>query len=366
MKIAIDGREADGLAGKARYIREIIKGIIENNLADMEFVIFAKDRLPFEFDENVKFRFLPRTIYPFSTNIWLRNVLRKEKFALFFAPTGYLPAVFSPVKTIIMVPDLAVYRRDTRPARKTEWAEKILLPLAVKKAAIIITISRSTKNDLIERFGRKIENKIRVTYLAAADKFKPLAPEKTMSIIKKCGLEYKKYLLTVGTIEPRKNYLNLIKAYLFLPQKIQDEFSLVIVGHCGWNYTAIMRAAGKNDNIKILTGVGDDDLPFLYNGAKLFCYPSLYEGFGLPVLEAMSCGCPVVTSNTSSLPEVGGETAAYVNPYQPQSIAVAMEKLINDNQLCFNLTKKGQIQAKKFSWRKTIKETISIFSELKK
>lgn len=360
MKIAIDAREFFGFAGKARYIREIIRELFNINLKNDQIVIFAKEKPPLKFNQAIKFCLLPRTVYPFSTNFWLRRKLRKENFDVLFCPTGFLPAVFSPIKTVITVHDLSVYRQDCGASLKVKLMEKLLLPMAIKKADKIIADSQSTKNDICARFGKKYTDKIMVTYLAADRKFTLLPQGQVQPILGKYDLQQKKYLLSVGTIEPRKNYLNLMKAFSGLSDKIQQEYPLIIVGKNGWNYQPIIEKAKKNKNVRILSRVEDDDLAAIYNGAKIFCYPSLYEGFGLPVLEAMKCGAPIITSKISSLPEVAANAAIYIDPNQPQTIAEAIEKLLSDQKLCDNLVELEKKQAQKFSWKKTAEETINI------
>ncbi len=173
------------------------------------------------------------------------------------------------------------------------------------------------------------------------------------------------YILFVGTLQPRKNITRLIEAF----SKISNtsNLSLVVVGKKGWQYDEILEAPKKfevEEKVKFLDFIADEDLPNLYKNALCFVLPSLYEGFGLPVLEAMKYGCPVITSNISSLPEAGGDAALYVDPLDVNDIAKNLELIIQNSELRKKLIKKGYEQIKKFSWEKTARETLSVLTKI--
>ena len=175
----------------------------------------------------------------------------------------------------------------------------------------------------------------------------------------------KKYILFVGTLQPRKNIVRLIEAFSKIHH--QQQLNLVIVGKKGWMYEEILEAPkqyGIENQIKFLEFVPDEDLSLLYKNALCFVLPSLYEGFGLPVLEAMTQGCPVITSNVSSLPEAGGDAALYVNPEDVDEIAAKMQSLVKDEELRKTLIEKGYKQVKKFSWEKAARETLKVLEEV--
>lgn len=172
------------------------------------------------------------------------------------------------------------------------------------------------------------------------------------------------YILFVGTLQPRKNIVRLIEAFSTLGPKL---YTLVVVGKPGWLYEEIYEAPKKfkvEDRVKFLDYVPDEDLPALYQNALCFVLPSLYEGFGLPVLEAMHYGCPVVTSNVSSLPEAAGDAAIMVDPESTESIKEGIEKVLGDKSLREKLVKKGYEQVKKFSWEKCARETLKVLEEV--
>lgn len=235
--------------------------------------------------------------------------------------------------------------------RLSKRAKKI-----ITKAVKIISVSESTKKDILKFVPEVSSEKIIVTYLGADKIFRKNPKIKKQNII-----------LTVGTIEPRKNLTSLIVAYSNLPNDIRNKFQLMIVGASGWNNNEIYKIAKPFvDSKKIIfkNYVTDIELVKLYNSAKIFVYPSLYEGFGLPVLEAMSCALPVIVSNISSLPEVVGEAAIKINPNKPAEITKSMLQLIEDDKLRHKLSEKSLLQAKKFCWEKCARETLKVYEGL--
>ncbi|WP_421077859.1 glycosyltransferase family 1 protein [Methanothermococcus sp. Ax23] len=242
--------------------------------------------------------------------------------------------------------------------------QKIILSKSIKSADKIISISHHTKQDIIKYF--KIpEDKIKVIHLAANENYKPLRENEINDIKQKYNLNYP-FILYVGTLEPRKNIPTLLKA-LYKLKKMGTKHKLVITGKKGWKYKSIFETIEKLNLQKdvIFTGyVPDEDLPALYNAADLFVYPSIYEGFGLPPLEAMACGTPVVTSNTSSLPEVVGDAGIMVNPYDVNELAKAMYEVLTNDGLREELSKKGLERAKLFSWKKCAEEHLKVYEEV--
>ena len=236
---------------------------------------------------------------------------------------------------------------------------KIWTKFSVKKAKRIFTISKASKDDIIKEYGVS-EDKITVTYpgikQVSGIKYQVLSMDE---LEKKYGIK-KDYILFVGTLQPRKNIVRLIEAFARLSRSslIINPLSLIILGKKGWMYEDIINSPkkfGVEDKVKFLDNVTDEDLPIFYKNAECFVLPSLYEGFGLPILEAMQNGCPVVTSNVSSLPEAGGDAALYFDPNNPEDIAQTMEKVLSDKKLRETMIKKGFEQVKKFSWEKTAK-----------
>jgi glycosyltransferase involved in cell wall biosynthesis len=233
-----------------------------------------------------------------------------------------------------------------------------------KYANAVLTNSEHTKKDIIEHLKIKPE-RIFVTYFGTHKRFKPLTKEEIMPVLQKYNINFP-YICYVGTIEPRKNLQNLFKAFYELKYQEKIPHKLVLVGKEGWYFKNIYKKIlelNLNKHI-IKTGfIPDDDIPALINGAEIFVYPSFYEGFGLPVLEAMACGTPVVTSNTSSLPEVGGNAVKYSNPFKPENIAEKILQFIKSKKEREKYSLRAIERAKKFSWEKCAHETLKIYKQ---
>lgn len=226
-----------------------------------------------------------------------------------------------------------------------------------KYSDLVIAISEHTKKDFL-KYSPK--SKVEVIYPAVAQYFNQKNDKKNAEkFLRKYDLE-PGYILSVATLEPRKNLLRLVHAY----NKFKSDIPLVLIGGQGWKNNELIEEARKNENIKITGYINNEDLPSSYQQALIFAYPSLYEGFGIPVLEAMSCGVSVLTSNTTALPEVGEDAVLYVNPNNTNDIAKKMKELIESENLRRQLKNKSLKQAKKFSWEKSAKKLLSFYHSL--
>nr|WP_292740332.1 glycosyltransferase family 1 protein [Nostoc sp. JL31] len=237
----------------------------------------------------------------------------------------------------------------------------------LKWTDLVITVSESSKKDIIEYFQVKPE-KIYVTPLASRYNANYLSAENILNTEKQVKYDFSKpYLLFVSTIEPRKNINAVILAFNFLKTKYKIEHQLILIGKKGWKYepifTALENSHWKNQ-IHHLDYLSDELVALFYSKADVFVYPSHYEGFGLPVLEAMTLGTAVVTSNTSSIPEVTGDAAILIDPNDPIQLAEAILKVISDSQLRQDLIEKGKAKAKLFSWERTAKETLKAYRSI--
>lgn len=298
------------------------------------------------------------------------------KADVFFSPTHYLP-LFLPIPSAVSVLDLSYIHFPSLFKKKDLYQLKSWTAYSIKNASTVFTISQASKDDIIKTY-KVSEKKVIVTYPGIKSEIRPFGlaggenPKfETNSKLEmqnsklhkgKYGIEGD-YILFVGTLQPRKNIVCLIEAF----SRIKREVSLVIVGKKGWLYDEILEAPKKfnvEKRVKFLDFVENEDLQQLYKKALCFALPSLYEGFGLPVLEAMKYGCPVLTSNVSSLPEAGGDAALYVNPLSVEDIAKKLELLIEDEELRKKLIEKGYKQVKKFSWEKTACETLKSLEEI--
>lgn len=232
-----------------------------------------------------------------------------------------------------------------------------------RTARVILTISEQSQHDIHTRLGVPKE-RIVVTYLAANSVFAPRSADQVRSTCERLGIRMP-YVLCVGTIEPRKNLSRVMEAFAQLRVRGAPH-RLVLVGKAGPLATPILAAAtrlGLDDAIQFTGFVADEDLAALYSGATAFVYPSLYEGFGLPPLEAMACGCPVITSNCSSLPEVVGAAGLQVNPYDVLALTGAMERLITDRAFADELRHRGLERASSFTWQRCIEHTANAYAQ---
>lgn len=274
---------------------------------------------------------------------------------------GHYAPRFSPIKTVVSIMDLGYLIYPEQLTKRDLWQLKNWTSYSIKSAAHIITISEHTKKDII-KFYKVDPSRISVIYPGYDSSiFRPISDqEKIKGILTKYSIN-KPYLVFVGALKPNKNLERLIEAFNKLRQ---EDLDLVIVGKKGWLYDSIFRTVSKLGIEKrvIFTGfVPDEELPYLLNGAKLFVFPSLYEGFGMPVVEAMACGTPVLTSNVGSLPEVLDNCGLIADPYSIDSIALGIVKGLKRSSY---YTEKGLKRAKLFSWEKSAKEVIKIVNSL--
>ena len=240
------------------------------------------------------------------------------------------------------------------------------MPLFTKKADAIITISESSKRDLMKYYGILAE-KIHVIYEAPAPHFVPPNPEKLTEVRQRYKLP-EQYLLVVGTIEPRKNYGRLVKALMRLRETHKD-LKLVVVGSKGWLYEDFFQTIADlkaTPHVLFPGYVSDEDLPAIYASATITVMASIYEGFGLPVLEAMASGSPVACSNISSLPELGGTVAHYFDPYNIDEIISVLKNMLENESLRFKLRTQGIQHAQLFSWQTTAQCTINVYNQFEK
>jgi len=241
--------------------------------------------------------------------------------------------------------------------RQIEWA--------VQRADHILADSHATKADLASLLSVEPE-KVTVVHLAADPAFRPLPDEKVRPVLARYGLE-PGYLLFVGTLEPRKNLPGLLQSYRLLVDGRAASAPLVLVGGKGWLYEEVFKRVETLhliDWVRFLHGVPDADLPALYNGASLSVTPSFYEGFGLPALESMACGTPVVVADRASLPEVVGEAGVLVNPEEPESVANGLARVMTDKALRARLRALGLAQAARFTWEKAARETLAVYRKV--
>jgi glycosyltransferase involved in cell wall biosynthesis len=283
--------------------------------------------------------------------------------ALFHATEHLLPP-FRHVPTVLTVHDLIYHLFPEHHKPLNYYYLNLTMPLYCRRADAIIAVSQSTRSDLIAHYGIN-PGKVSVVYEAAAPHFRPASAQHVTRVRAEYGLP-ERFLLHVGTLEPRKNLSRLIDAFCVLRRDVPDA-RLVLVGAKGWLYEGFFRrleALGLQDSVQLLGYVPDADLPAVYSAATVCVLPSVYEGFGLPVLEAMACGVPVACSRAASLPEVGGEAVRYFDPLDSDDMAAALRDVWQDEELRHEMAQQGLAQAARFSWSRAAVETLAIYSRL--
>ncbi len=306
---------------------------------------------------------------PWRMLVWLGQLThigldRLLPDAELFHATEHLLLPLRSTPAVLTVHDLIFRHLPQHHKPLNRWYLNLTMPLYCRRASHIIAVSEHTRQDLIAAYGLP-PDRITPIHEAADPRFRPQPPEKVAVVGARYRLPHR-YLLFVGTIEPRKNLTRLLEAFELLHAEGLTD-GLVIVGKAGWLYegffTRLERSPARH--AVLLTGyVPDDDLPAVYAGAQALVLPSLYEGFGLPVLEAMACGTPVACSRLSSLPEIGGDAALYFDPKETDDIFTALRSLLTDAELQADLRRRGIEQAGRFSWERTARETARVYRQV--
>jgi glycosyltransferase involved in cell wall biosynthesis len=306
---------------------------------------------------------------PWRMLVWLGQLARVGfdrllPDARLFHATEHLLMPLRNVPTLLTVHDLIFRHLPEHHKPLNRWYLNLTMPLYCRRATHLVAVSECTRRDLIAAYGLPPE-RITVVHEAADPRFRPQPPQTVAAARSRYDLP-ERYLLAVGTIEPRKNLSRLLAAFeVLLAGGLTD--GLALVGRRGWLYDdffAALERSPARDAVCFPGYVPDDDLPALYAGAQALVLPSLYEGFGLPVLEAMACGAPVACSNTSSLPEVAGDAALTFDPADVDGITGALRRLLTDAALRADLRERGLEQAARFSWEKTAQQTLALYQKL--
>ena len=367
MRIGLDGIVLrKPVAGSHRYFEELLTGLAQPT-AGNEFVVFSNlrsfraDALPRQ--DNFSYRNV-------NTRRWIPAALEQQLFPAWgaFGPLDVLhstvsvPPLWYHRPTVATVSDLAFELFPETTKWTGRWWRKILTKPGIARASRLITLSESTKRDLKNLFGVP-SDKIRVVYPYTPPRFRP------MPDVDAVAARYhlpSKYILYVGTLERRKNLTALVRAFAEARRMASLEHALVLVGQRGWLYEDVFRTVeelGLRDRVLFLGYVPDEDLPALYTHADLFVYLSLYEGFGLPPLEAMACGAPVIVSNVSSLPEVVGDAGLLVNPRDVPAIASEFVRVLADCDLRAAMRDRGLARARLFSQERFIQQTLEVYRD---
>lgn len=290
--------------------------------------------------------------------------LRKYDALLFFNFVSF--PIRRAVPSILFVHDLAhIHYPEFTSPRNLTWLNKFV-PRSIAHASKIVTISEHSRQDIATHYKVALKDISIITPAVDHDEYKPQSAAKIAAVRKKFNIS-QPYILSVCTLEPRKNLIGVLQAFEKLPETIKSTYSLVLVGGKGWLGQELEdtfnRLAKKYSVIK--TGyVDDEDLPALFSGADVFVYPAFYEGFGMPPLEAMACGTPVITANNSSLPEVVGKAAITIDADDTAALTMSIEKVLTEPKLARELSQKGLDQAKKFTWEASARKLVKIIQEV--
>lgn len=366
MRIAFDIRGLDGShGGKGVWTANTLMSVLSLD-RENEFFLYTRE-IP-----NHDFTSLPNVhvVQIFGRGpLWhwrFYQAMLKDKVDTYVATESYIvPFLHDPakLKVALVVHDLVAFNS---PAKHQQWAtaiERLTLAKAAAKCRWIFTVSEFTRQDLIQRFPTlHLSHKTTVVHAGVREIFAhPMDANRILGAQRRHDLG-PDYLLMVGTLEPRKNIMGALTAYSYLSPQHQKRYPLVIIGRRGWYFQAIfkwVKTLSLESRIVFLESVADDDLVPLMRGATVFLFPSFYEGFGLPVLEAMQCGVPVLASRASSIPEVGGDAAHYVDPAKCTSISDGITRLLNDKKYRKELREKGLERVKLFSWDRTAELILS-------
>lgn len=362
-KIGIDIKIlAEKRTGIGNYLESILKKLPENNF---EFYCFSHKKINLDLKKK-NFYFIHSNFKSsIGRQIWSQTILPylliKNKIDLFWSPAHRIPFLISKkIKTVVTIHDLVWFFYGNTMRKFSFWLDKMLMPYAIKTADLIISVSKNTKNDILNIFKVK-KNKVIVSYLGSKTFRQP-------NNIKKKSTYYNCILL-VATNDPRKNIYKTIDAYSRLNDKLKLKHNLVIVGSRGWNRKNISTYITNfklKKFVKHLGYVNEYNLGLLYSNCKCLILASKFEGFGLPLVEAMSFDKPQITSKNSSMLEISKSTALFVNPNSVYDINQKLNLILNNKSIYKNLSHNCQIKKKFFSWEKTASITIKIFEQLLK
>ncbi|MFA5871205.1 MAG: glycosyltransferase family 1 protein [Parcubacteria group bacterium] len=383
MKIGIDGRclEEKNISGVGEYTLELLLHLLEIDKKN-RYIIFSNsykqaighiEKLAKFSNVKIERYRWPNKLFNFS--LWYFGYPKIDRLIggvnLFFAPNINFLAVSKNCPLILTLHDLSFERYPEFFSRKTRlWHFFFVNPRKlIRKAEKIIAVSESTKEDLEKLYGVS-SAKISVIRHGVGKSYGVVSRNnpKLLEVQKKYDLPYK-FILYLGNVDPRKNITSIIRAYDLYREKDSGEtkYKLVIAGQMNAHSYKSVFQAQKSKYIKDITFIGyvdGDDKPYIYNLSSIFIYPSFFEGFGLPVLEAMACGKPIICSNSSSFPEVVEKAAITIDPDRPDEMAEILLSLLKSNKLQDRLSSASLNQAKKFSWEKCAQETLDLFQKI--
>jgi glycosyltransferase involved in cell wall biosynthesis len=370
LRIAIDAHSIGAkLGGNESYAANLICALAEIDCSN-QYTLYVTTREAFErFDKRWP-NFSVRLTLPHTPLIRIPLTLTAElrKNPVDVLHVQFTAPPFCPCPVVVSIHDLSFEHLPDTFKLRSRTQLRLTVRHSARHAAHVLALSQHTKEDIIRTYRLPAES-ITAIPLAAGPQFAPVENDKELQRVRHTYGIDGDYVLSVGSIQPRKNLARLVKAYAALKSRNQSETfpKLVLVGKTAWLYDETLRALQETglSDCAILTGyVPESDLAALYSGAVCFIYPSYFEGFGLPPLEAMKCGVPVIVSNTTSLPEVVGDAGLKVNPFDANEIAAALDQLIQDAGLRDELRQKGLSRAALFDWRETARRTLEVYEQV--
>jgi glycosyltransferase involved in cell wall biosynthesis len=354
-------------AGVSRYIYNLLTHVLRED-PEGDYTVFLNSRCALSLSCNQRVSRLP-THRPWARIFWEQFLqpreLVAENVALLHSPVNVQP-LFLPCRGVVTVTDLSfmVFPESFRTFQR--FYQRLFTRLSVRRASRVIAISASTARDVTHFFGVPA-GRICVTLPGVDAACQPIHDKSRLADFRRLHGLPERFILFVGTLEPRKNLLTLLQAYAEFRRQTRSDYKLVLGGGVGWLHRPILAAVEElrlQGDVIFPGFIPDDELPLWYNTADVFVYPSLYEGFGLPPLEAMACGTPVIVSNVSSLPEVVGDAAVLVDPHEPDEWAAALAALCRDSNLQAALASRGLERAQEFSWTRMARETIQVYGDV--
>ncbi len=375
MRIGIDYTPAyEQGGGIGRLTRDLVTALAKlDNRTQYKLFVSGSKQSDFPQKMAQNFEWKPTSLSPkWLARIWHRTKLPLPieilmgQIDLFHATDFTLPPTLPSTRTIVTVHDLSFVRvSDTASPKLKKYLDK-LVPRSINNATHVIADSKATKDDLIDLYDTP-SNKITVLLSGINSRYHKITNNySSMTMRNKYDIPDVPYIFSIGTIQPRKNYSRLIQALKLLRQSGYD-LHLVIAGGKGWLEDEMYKTLDEtqlHEAVHLIGFADDEDVVKLYNAAECVAFPSLYEGFGFPVLEGMACGTPVLTSNVSSLPEVAGDAAIMVDPYDIEAIAEGLRQLIDDSDLRKTLIERGFQQASKFTWENSAKNLLKIYQNV--
>ena len=354
-------------AGVSRYIQNLLTHLPSTDL-EADYTVFVNSRCALSLPCRQQRSRLP-THSPWVRILWEQCLQPLELVSagieLLHSPVNIQPLSL-PCKSVVTIMDLSfmLFPDSLRPLRR--FYQRTFTRWSVSRATHLIAISTTTAQDLTEFFAVPAE-KISVISPGVGAAYRPITERAVLDKFRQRRNLPEQFIFFVGTLEPRKNLLTLLHAYAQFKRQSNAEHKLVLGGGKGWFYQPVFAAveeAGLGGDVIFPGFIPEDELPLWYNAAAVFVYPSLYEGFGLPPLEAMACGTPVIVSDVSSLPEVVGDAALLVNPHRPEEWAMALSSLCGDDSLRTSLASQGRRRARGFSWTRMAQETTEVYRDV--